>query len=98
MLEAPTIAPREDVNDLPLTVIQVDAVPTVDQEVPVASYPDWTKADTVIKTYAVGNSIYKGIPAATREAALAHCQQNFGQVLEANYVQGRAFFRVRKVK
>lgn len=98
MLEAPTIAPREDVNDVPLTVIQPDVVPTVDAEKPVATYPDWKREDTKIVTYTIGNNVYRGTYADTREAALAHCEAIHGRVLEANYVQGRAFFRVYKVK
>lgn len=96
--ETPTIAPREDINDLPVTVVQADVVPTVDSAEPVASYPDWKREDTQIITYAINNTVYKGKFAETREAAKADCELVHGRVLEANYVQGRAFFRVHKVK
>lgn len=94
----PAALEREDINDLPVTVMQVDVVPTVDAEAPVATYPDWKREDTIIVTYAIGNTYYKGKFAETREAALADAQLVHGRVLEANYVQGRAFFRVQKVK
>lgn len=87
----------ETINDVPVTVMAVDVVPTVDSHEPGvnASYPDWDRNATVVKTYAIGNTYYKGIPAESREDAKAHCELHYGRVLEANYVQGRAFFRVK---
>jgi len=75
--------------------LAVDLVPTVDQETPVATYLDWTPEGTVIKVYAV-NSSYPGIQADSRSQAKAHCELVFGRILEANYVPGRAFFRVAR--
>lgn len=70
-------------------------IPTVDDEEPKATYQTWSKENTEIKTYAVDNTVYPGIRAETRDAARKHCTENFGEILEANYVPGRAFFRVR---
>ncbi len=71
-----------------------DLVPTVDQDSPVATYCDWRKEDTRIVTYRVANDVYPGIRADSREAAVRACVETFGPILEANYVPGRAFFRV----
>lgn len=87
------------IEDIPVVVLAKDQVPTVDQEVPLASYQDWKRSDTEVVTYTIGNNIYKGIYAHSREEAKAHCELTRGRILEANYVPGRAFFRVqRKVK
>ena len=75
-----------------------DFVPTVDQEEPVATYRDWKLEDTRVVTYSIRNDVYKGRPADSREQALADCRLVFGRVLEANYMPGRAFFRVFKVR
>lgn len=75
-----------------------DHVPTVDQAAPVSTYRDWDKADTRVVTYAVNNTVYRGKYAESREHALADCQAIHGRVLEANYMPGRAFFRVFKVR
>lgn len=90
----------ETINDIPVTVMSEDLVPTVDSHEPglAVSYPDWSKEDTKVVTYAIGNTFYKGTFAETRDAALAHATLVYGKVYEANYVQGRAFFRVPKVK
>jgi hypothetical protein len=90
----------ETINDLPVTVMAADVVPTVDSHEPgvVVSYPDWSKDDTRIVVYAIGNAVYKGKFAESREEAMADALLVHGRVFEANYVQGRAFFRVPKVK
>ena len=75
-----------------------DFVPTVDQAEPVATYRDWNMEDTRVVTYSIRNDVYKGRPADSREQALADCRLVFGRVLEANYMPGRAFFRVFKVR
>lgn len=87
-----------EINDLPVSVIAEDVVPTVDSAEPVATYKDWRPEDTRVVVYAVGNTYYPGIPAESRDAALAHAKLVYGRVLEENYVPGRAFFRVHKVK
>lgn len=93
-----TLPDPEKINDLPVTVMAQDVVPTVDEAEPVATYPDWRKEDTVVLTYRIGNDIYPGKFAETREEAKADATLIHGRVLEENYVQGRAFFRVLKVK
>lgn len=75
-----------------------DFVPHVDQPAPVATYRDWKMEDTCVVTYSIRNDVYKGRPADSREEALADCRLVFGRVLEANYMPGRAFFRVFKVR
>jgi hypothetical protein len=91
----------ESINDVPVTVISEQVVPTINHEnaakVPV-TYQDWRKEDTKVITYAIGNAVYKGIQVESREEAVKHCELHRGRILEANYVQGRAFFRVLKVK
>jgi hypothetical protein len=81
-----------------ITEVTQDLVPTRDQEEPIASYPDWRKEDTQVITYRLGNDAYPGIYAENRDEALSLCKAVYGRVLEANYVPGRAFLRVFKVK
>lgn len=76
--------------------VQVEPVPTVDAQEPVNSYPDWTPENSRVITYAVGTNEFKGIFASNREAAKKHCKQTYGEIVEENYVPGRAFLRVRK--
>lgn len=93
----PPCTPLEpEINDDPLPELAIDLVPSADQTAPVATYKDWDPASTRIVTYAIGNSIYTGTYAETRDEARAHCELVHGRVLEANYVRGRAFFRVAK--
>ena len=72
----------------------VHRVPTADQSVPVADYPDWTVFNTRIVTCRIANDLYKDERFETRDEALAAMKVRYGRVLEANYVPGRAFFRV----
>jgi hypothetical protein len=99
MQQPKDIPDPESINDIPVTVISIQVVPTVDHEnaakVPV-TYQDWRKEDTKVVTYAIGNTVYKGIQVESREEAQRHCETVHGRILEANYVQGRAFFRVVK--
>ena len=76
--------------------MQVDLIPEVTQDEPVATYKDWRDNETRIVTYAIGSDFYKGIYAETRQKAKAHCELTYGKIYEANYVPGRAFFRVAK--
>lgn len=95
-LHVEPLKPQEEIDDLG-TVTSDDRVPSVDQENPVGTYRDWRREDTQVITYRVNNDFYKGIYAETRDDAIAHCKEKFGPILEANYVQGRAFFRIRKL-
>lgn len=73
-----------------------DFVPTVDQEEPAASYADWTKDQTVIITCRIANDLYKGRRFESRDEAVQTVQREYGRILEANYIPGRAFLRVMK--
>ena len=88
----------ETIDDDPLPSFASHPVPTMDQDKPVAAYLDWRKEDTRIVTYAIGNHIYPGEFAESRDQARALCEAKHGRILEANYMLGRAFFRVRKVR
>lgn len=77
-------------------------VPDIDQETPVATYPDWKHEDTKVVSYTI---IHEPEPvkstigdrwAASRAEAKADAEARFGRVFEANYVPGRAFFRVKR--
>lgn len=78
------------------TELAADHVPTVDQESPFASYRDWKTEDTRVVSCRIANDTYPGRRYDTREEALRDTQRAHGRILEANYVPGRAFFRVRK--
>lgn len=89
-------ADRGNNDDEPVPDLALDLVPSIDQEVPLATYKDWRDEDTRVITYRIGNNLYPGKFAETRDLARVDCQLNHGRILESNYVQGRAFFRVRK--
>lgn len=76
----------------------VDLIPTVDDEEPRASYKEWKPEDTKIVVYRIGNDDYPGIYAVSRRAAVSDAIRKHGKIIEANYVRGRAFFRVQRVK
>jgi len=76
--------------------IALDAIPSVDDEIPRAVYKDWTPEQTKVITYSVGGLGYRGILVATRDEAVRHAVAMYGKVLEANYVPGRAFLRVMR--
>lgn len=73
-----------------------DFIPTADQDKPVASYPDWRPGDTRVITCRIANDVYPGKRYESRDEALRAVTKAHGPVLEANYVPGRAFLRVRK--
>ena len=76
-----------------------DHIPTVDQEVPVASYADWRREDTRVIAVSIANSLYrKDERFESREEAKAAIQLRHGKILEEQYVPGRAFFRVFRVR
>ena len=96
--------PSEEVVD---TLVEVDGPtvithreqPTVDSDVPRSSdYPDWKMEDTFVVTATIANDFYKGRRFESREDALAYYTGKYGKVLGAQYVPGRAFFRVLKPK
>lgn len=78
------------------TELAVDHVPTADQTDPVATYTDWRTEDTRVVTCTIGEAPYRGERFDTREAARHAIEARHGRILEANYVPGRAFFRVLK--
>lgn len=90
--------PSDVVDDIPFTDAAPDHVPTLDQDAPVATYQDWTDEDTRIVTCRIGNDIYPGERYETRDEARAATELKYGRILVANYVQGRAFFRVFKTR
>lgn len=85
----------EEVVDLP-SEIQHDLIPGGEQVFPTATYRDWDIYSTRVITCAIANSPFPGARYATRDDALAATRLLHGKVLEANYVPGRAFFRVFK--
>lgn len=87
-----------EVDDLPTTVTAEDVVPHIDTGPVDATYACWLPEHTRVVVYRIGNDLYKGKYAATRDEALADAIAVHGRVYEANYVQGRAFFRVPRVK
>ena len=76
--------------------LAVDRVPTAGQSVPVATYRDWRPEDTRVIVCRVANDRYPGSRYETREAARAAVEAEHGEILEANYLWGRAYFRVRR--
>lgn len=92
----PASTDEPEIDDLPEAELAPDIVPRLDDEAPEGSYRDWDPAKTRIVQYRVGNDYYPGEYAPTRDAALASAKQKYGRILEANYVRGRAFFRVSK--
>lgn len=78
--------------------LAVDAVPSADQATPLATYSNWVAEDTRVITCTIGEAPYRGERFDSREAARAAIERRHGRILEANYVPGRAFFRVLKPK
>lgn len=78
------------------TELAADHVPTVDQETPFASYRDWKSEDTRVVSCRIANDTYPGRRYNSREEAISDIKRSYGRILEANYVPGRAFFRVYK--
>jgi hypothetical protein len=75
----------------------VDVVPTMDQEHPVATHCDWLRSETRVITCRIANDLYmKDERFETRPEAYAAITKRHGKIVEANYVPGRAFFRVRR--
>ena len=78
------------------TDTEPDFVPTADQSIPLATYPDWVPGETRIIQCRIGNDLYSGDRYESRDEARAATELKYGKVLEANYTPGRAFFRVRR--
>lgn len=100
----PMVDEDEDITDPVLTPIEVssDLVPTADQDVPLATYCDWDRSTTRVITYVVNGTPPNGLAGKlvhwgmSRDSARRDCEARYGRVFEANYVPGRAFFRVKK--
>lgn len=93
--EARTVIDELEVVD-GLTEVQPSRVPTLEQDAPVADYPDWRPEDTRIVQCRIANDVYPGDRYETRDEAVKAVTAKYGRVLEANYTPGRAFLRVRK--
>jgi hypothetical protein len=76
--------------------VATDLVPTVDQDVPLATYCDWRKEDTFIVRCAISNNVYPGPRFESRDDARIATERKHGRILEANYLPGQAFFRVMR--
>lgn len=91
--------PMAAVDDLEVldgpTETALDLVPTGDQTEPVATYCDWNIYNTRVVCCAIGNSLYSGDRYETRDEAYKATAAKYGRIVEANYVPGRAFFRVK---
>lgn len=96
VFEARTVQDELQVTD-GVTEVQPDLVPSGDQDIPVATYADWDPAQTVVITCRIGNDVYPGRRFETRDQARTQILAERGRIFEANYVPGRAFFRVPKV-
>lgn len=95
-LEPQTQEELLELLDGPAELAPPDLVPDVHQDEPVATYPDWRRADTRVITCAINNDVFPGERYESREEARAAVELKYGRILEANYLPGRAFFRVRR--
>lgn len=96
----PTDADMLELVDGPSEIVQ-DRVPSLDQAdegEPAATYPDYNKRNTRVVCCRIANDAYPGERFESRDDAHSAITKRFGKILEANYVPGRAFFRVLKVK
>ena len=74
-----------------------DYVPTMDQAEPVATHKDWVASQTRVISCRIANDLYmKDERFESRPEAYAAITKRYGRILEANYVPGRAFFRVKR--
>lgn len=94
MLFAPAQMPDSEEILEGITEVAPDLVPTLDQEEPLATYPDWKREDTQVITCRIGNDAYPGVRYESRDEALAATKLLYGRVLEVNAVPGRLFIRV----
>lgn len=83
------------INDEPAEVAH-DFIPTLDADKPVATYRDWDPANTKIIQCRIANDEYPGDRYETRDLAISETTKKHGKILEANFVPGRAFLRVRR--
>jgi hypothetical protein len=91
-----TLEETMELIDGPTEMAPPEQIPHLSQDVPVATYRDWSPKDTRVITCRIANDIYPGTRYESREEAKAAVELVHGKVLEANYVPGRAFFRVFK--
>jgi hypothetical protein len=98
MITAPVDNLPEVSEDDEPTEIAPNLVPSLDQAEPLATYQDWDPKDTKVVVYFIGGSPRgsNGLWALTRDNALRQAKLTYGRVFEANYVPGRAFFRVKR--
>jgi len=74
-----------------------DLVPTADAATPVATYRAWRPEDTRVITVRIANNLYpRDERFESRDDAVAAITARHGQILEANWVPGRGFLRVRR--
>jgi hypothetical protein len=85
-----------EILDGPTELAPPVRIPTVYSNEPTATYHDWRPADTRVITCRIGNDLYPGERFESRDEALEAVKLRYGRVLEANYVPGRAFFRVQR--
>jgi hypothetical protein len=78
--------------------VSTDHVPTLDQESPGASSSDWKREDTRVIVCRIANDLYPGVRYESRDEAQRAVARDHGRILEANYVPGRAFYRVLKAR
>jgi hypothetical protein len=74
-----------------------DVVPSIDQEKPVAAYPNWRPEDTRVICYTTDPAKYpKDRVVIDGVSARLECERDFGEVLEVRTVPQRYFLRVRR--
>lgn len=89
-----------DCDQVTEPVVPVDVVPTIDSSEPVATYPDWDRERTVVRTYLIGGTNTQVDPrkpirwAPTIEAARAETVAERGRIYEETHLPGRSYFRV----
>ena len=77
-----------------------DAVPTIDQAEPSATYRDWDPERTIVRTYFIGGFNLQVDPwrpvrwAPTVDQARAEVLERHGRIYEENHLPGRSYFRV----
>lgn len=76
--------------------VKESKIPRADHREPVTSeYPDYKLEETRVISVRIANDLYPNDPKFnSREEALEWAAEKYGRVLVAQYVPGRAFFRV----
>ena len=78
------------------TEVAADRVPSINDEVPVATYADWRVEDTKVVSCRISNDVFPGERFNSREEAVRVMTARYGRLYEVNYTPGRAYFRVKK--